>query len=323
MSGKVWQRGTVQRILAVRLIALLLVRHGCWDHQAGADRPPRSAAAAAAAAGAICRVLGCPFQTAYRSCHHNQPGGRYLPAWQDECTGNGTSSGHAALCVFAPAAHRQAPGAAVKPTLPWESHIASARPALISTRAFYGAVLEGGASNKGPPVRTQFNERGLAAGPVSAAVVDVAAVPPLESSTGPRSTKHKPSLASPASGARTEKKKAGGGPPMPAAPTGLGLASTHDACGWRPPISARAAPPPLPCVAPVSVEPASFRAQDRPSECQFITHRPISQCQSYGITLSPWAIPRPAMAIRMPYSLPPPVTAIVRPRCPPAPQLTG
>ncbi|KAL3954826.1 hypothetical protein ACCO45_010389 [Purpureocillium lilacinum] len=233
-----------------------------------------------------------------------QPGGRYLPAWQDDCTGNGTSSGHAALCVFAPAAHRQAPGAAVKPTLPWESHIASARPALISTRAFYGAVLEGGASNKGPPVRTQFNERGLAAGPVSAAVVDVAAVPPLESSTGPRSTKHKPSLASPASGARTEKKKAGGGPPMPAAPTGLGLASTHDACGWRPPISARAAPPPLPCVAPVSVEPASFRAQDRPSECQFITHRPISQCQSSGITLSPWAIPRLAMAIRMPYSLP-------------------
>jgi len=39
MSGKVWQRGTVQRILAVRLIALLLVRHGCWDHQAGAHRP--------------------------------------------------------------------------------------------------------------------------------------------------------------------------------------------------------------------------------------------------------------------------------------------
>lgn len=113
-----------------------------------------------------------------------------MPAWQDECTGNGTSSGHAALCVFAPAAHQQAPGAAVKPALPWESHIASARPALISTRAFYGAVLEGGASNKGPPVRTQFNERGLAAGPVSAAVVDVAAVPPLESSTspGPQST---------------------------------------------------------------------------------------------------------------------------------------
>jgi len=133
-----------------------------------------------------------------------------LPAWQDECTGNGTSSGHAALCVFAPAAHQQAPGAAVKPALPWESHIASARPALISTRAFYVAVLEGGASNKGPPMRTQFNERGLAAGPVSAAVVDVAAVPPLESSTSPRSTKHKPSLASPASGARTEKKKAGG-----------------------------------------------------------------------------------------------------------------